>query len=566
MRCVRAFTVVALATIAVLATAVPALSHAMLVSADPADRSSLDAPPAAVTLTFNEPIEVPTGGLRVFDAEARRVDTGPLETGDQRRAAVGLPPDLPDGGYVVTYRVLSADSHPVVGVLQFTVGDAEAVDSTVVSELSGAGGAGAGLIGVLGPLLRGLGYVATLLAVGALAFTVLVARELDDRRTARLIGLVAAYAGLAVTVLAIPVQGASVAGGGILGALSPTVMGEVAMSSFGLSSLLRGVGLAGLAVSWRRALPGPVPSAAAGAAIASYLFDGHQQTVEPAAALVGGGLVHLVAGAVWFGGVVVLAAALRRRDLDDDPVVAARLVARFSSVALAAVAAVTVGGIAMAVPLVGSLDALISTGYGLTLSAKVLAVVAVLTVAFYNRQRLVPAIAARMVPAGGSLDTAAAPDRPVDRSRAAWRQLTLTVRAEAIVLVGVLLVTGFLVVQRPAAEAAGLTGLYATTVALDDGLDLDLVVDPNEAGLNTIHLYVLEDGRPSTQVDDLTLELTFVPEGIGPIVIEPFFAGPGHFVATTQDLAFAGDWEIRVVAGLGRFTEVDATVLVPVAP
>ena len=548
-----------------LVTAFPAAGHAMLVASDPADRSSLDEPPPAVTLTFNEPVEVPSGGLRVFDGAAQRIDTGPIDTGDQLTVAVGLPSDLGDGGYVVTYRVISEDSHPIAGVLEFTVGDAEVVDAAVVAELFG--GADAGALRVLGSILRGLGYVATLLAVGALAFVVLVAREVDDRRAARRLGIGAASVGLVVAVLAIPVQGAAVSGVGLLGALSPTVMGEVATSSFGISTFLRLVGLVGLVVSWRRVLPGVVPAAAAGAAIASYLFDGHQQTVDPAVVLVGGDLLHLVAGAVWFGGVVVLADALRRRDLDDDPVAAARLVARFSSVALVAAAVVAVAGVAMAVPLVGSVGALTSTTYGLTLIAKVGGVVAVLTIAFYNRQRLVPAITQRLAPAGGSLDTSATSEqRHVDRSEAAWRQLRSTVRIEAVVLVAVLLVTGFLVTQRPAAEAAGLTGLYDTSVVLTDDLELDLVVDPNRAGLNTLHLYVLEDGRPSTRVDDLILELTFVPEGIGPIVIEPFFAGPGHFVATTDDLMFAGDWEVRVVAGLDRFTEVDATVIVPVAP
>jgi copper transport protein len=131
----------------------------------------------------------------------------------------------------------------------------------------------------------------------------------------------------------------------------------------------------------------------------------------------------------------------------------------------------------------------------------------------------------------------------------------------------VVALTGFLVSQRPAAEAAGVTGAFTATVTLTDDLDVDLVVDPNRAGRNAIHVYVLDaSGRPSEDVDDLRLELRYVPEDIGPFVIEPFFVGPGHWTATIDDLAFPGEWELRVLAGIDRFTEADVTVPVVVNP
>jgi copper transport protein len=300
------------------------------------------------------------------------------------------------------------------------------------------------------------------------------------------------------------------------------------------------------------------------------VLDGHQQTVQPTWLLVGGDLVHLFAGAVWFGGLVVLIAVMRRRTLDDDPVEAAGLVARFSSIALISVAAVTVGGVAMAVPLVGSFTALTSTTYGWLLVAKVAAVAVVVVIAAYNRQRLVPAITARVVPAGGSVDTQPpdTDDALLHRSRVAWDRLRTTVRVEAGIVAAVLLVTGVLVTTQPASDAAGLEGYYEVTGELADGLVVDVIVDPNRAGQNTLHLYVIDEtlGRPSMEVEDLQLELTYVPEGIGPIPVEPFFAGTGHWTATIDDLAFPGQWEVQITAGIDRFTEERTTVTVPVAP
>lgn len=544
----------------------PASAHAMLTSTDPADGAELAEAPDAVTLTFNEPVEVPTGALRVFDADAQRVDTGLLDTGDRAVVSAALPEDLPDGGYVITYRVISDDAHPVGGVSSFTVGDGFAVDDATIGVL--ADGAEAGLARPLGMVLRGLGYLATLFVGGAALFAVTVARRTTDRTAARRLAVPAALAGVVVTLLGVPVQAAALTGDGFAAAVSMVTLGDVIGSSFGTSTLVRAAALVWLVVLWRPRTPPIVPAIAGLAAVASFALDGHQRTVEPTWLLMGGDLVHLVAGASWFGGLVLLADALRRRSLDDDAIEAAGMVARFSSVALVSFGLVAAGGVAMAVPLVGSIGALTGTTYGWLLVVKTAAVAVLVLVAFYNRQRLVPAITALRIPAGGSVDAPSLEgDRRVRRAGTAWQRLRRTVRLEAAVIAGVLVVTGVLVATQPASEAAGFGGLYETTAPLGNGLEIDVVVDPNEVGRNAIHLYVLDEtGRPSAEVEDLMIELTYLPEGIGPIPIEPFFAGPGHWVANSDELAFAGDWQIRVVAGTDRFTELSAEVTVPVAP
>jgi hypothetical protein len=53
-----------------------------------------------------------------------------------------------------------------------------------------------------------------------------------------------------------------------------------------------------------------------------------------------------------------------------------------------------------------------------------------------------------------------------------------------------------------------------------------------------------------------------VPEEIGPLRIEPFFAGTGHWTTNTEALAFDGEWRIEVIAGLDRFTEERAEITV----
>jgi copper transport protein len=556
-------------------SAQPVSAHAYLLETDPPDRGWVATAPGQVTLTFNEPVDPPAGdGVRVFDGDAQRVDEG-LWRDASRPHMVGavLPDDLPDGGYVVTYRVISEDSHPIGGAFTFTVGEGEEVDDATVADLFG--GAGNAWTGVAGPLLRGLGYLGVLVAAGAVLFAAVVASSPRDRRSARWLGARAIGLGAIATLLALPVQAAAATGRGLFEVFAPGggLGATLFASSFGQSTLLRIVGLSWLWLSWRFVVSDERAGArqhvatgvAAVVALASYLLDGHQRSVEPTWLLTAADLVHLIGAAAWVGCLVLLAVAVRRRRIDDDPVGAARIVRRFSAVAWWSVLALTLAGLAMSWVLVRTPRALVSTGYGWTLLAKVAVVALVLLVALYNRQRLVPAVTARLVPAGGALDTApdASGDATVTRSQAAWRQLRTTALVEVVGLALVIGLTGFLVSQRPAAEAAGVSGAFEATATLTDDLEVDLIVDPNRAGRNALHLYVVDPtGRPAEGIEDLRLELRYVPEGIGPFVVDPFFVGPGHWTATIEDLAFAGEWEVRVLVGVDRFTE--ATVEIPV--
>ncbi len=552
-----------LATLVLAATATPALAHASLVEATPSDRSTLDDVPEQVTLQFDEPVTLPTGGLRVFDGDANRIDDGELDVGGPETIGVALPADLPDGGYVVTYRVLSADSHPVGGVYTFTIGESAPIDDAVVADLFAGGGQ---VVGIIGSALRAIGYMAVLLATGVVFITALIVRRPEDRRRAARLSARAAVVGIAATILAVPVQAIAVTGGGLLEVLRPAVLGEVLASSFGQGTLVRLVWLIVLAVFVARGAALLPSAVAAAVALGSFLLDGHQRSVEPMWLLMGSGIVHLGAGAVWFGGLVLLVLLVRSRSIDDDAVGAARLVARFSSVALVSFIAVSLAGTAMSWALVRTPNALITTTYGWTLMAKVGLVGLVVLVALYNRQRLVPAIAARAVPAGGSIDAGdevVAADAVVRRSRVAWQQLRTTLTIEVSLLFAVLAVTGALVTIQPAAQAAGVTGAFQTVEVLTDDLDVEVTVDPNQAGLNAIHIYVLDEtGRPATDVEDLYIDVTFVPEEIGPLRIEPFFAGTGHWTTNTEALAFDGEWRLEVIAGLDRFTEERAEITV----
>ncbi len=377
-------------------------------------------------------------------------------------------------------------------------------------------------------------------------------------------------------VVVVPVQAMLTSGLGLEALTTGRVLTETLGSSVGIGALAR-LGAAVLVLVLLRG--GDRTRDLAGLAglvlLGTFLVDGHTRTVDPAWVMVLGDAVHLLAGAAWLGGLVVLAGVVRTRRREDDPVGAADVVARYSRVATWSLVAVTLAGSAMSWALVRQPRALVGTEFGWTLLVKVALVAVVILVGAYNNRRLVPAITAAAAPAGGAVDTTEddAPATPDLDRRArigslAWHRLGRTVRFEVGVLVAVLGVTAFLVNLRPAAEEAGITGAFDTLVAIPDtDMQLNLVVDPNRVGRNEIHLYVLDDtGRPVSDLDSVQLELTQPARDIGPIVREPYVAGPGHWQLDGRDLGVPGEWVITLVVGLDRFTEQRVEVPVVVNP
>jgi len=97
----------------------PASAHSALVSADPADGSTLRTAPTAVTLTFNEDVKGQFSKVIVTDPEGRQVAEAATVAGPVVSAR--LPAGLVDGRYRVVYSVVSADAHRIAGELHFTL-------------------------------------------------------------------------------------------------------------------------------------------------------------------------------------------------------------------------------------------------------------------------------------------------------------------------------------------------------------------------------------------------------------------------------------------------------------
>jgi len=149
--------VAAAAALCIVTTAPPASAHAQLVSSTPGNGATLRQLPGAVSLTFSETVRTPAfvevtapdgsnvavGATRVVDADVSR----------------SLVSSGGGGPYALSYRITSADGHPVSGTVRFTLqgGSAGAAAPAPPAATDQTGGMGTGqLVLLLGALAVGL--------------------------------------------------------------------------------------------------------------------------------------------------------------------------------------------------------------------------------------------------------------------------------------------------------------------------------------------------------------------------------------------------------------------------
>jgi methionine-rich copper-binding protein CopC len=116
--------IVVLAAGAVAISAVPsARAHAFLDHASPPVGRSVPASPPTVTLWFTQDLEPAFSGVTVTNEAGQRVDLGnaQIPQGSPAELQIGLKP-LPPGTYLVSWHVVSVDTHPTEGTFTFEVG------------------------------------------------------------------------------------------------------------------------------------------------------------------------------------------------------------------------------------------------------------------------------------------------------------------------------------------------------------------------------------------------------------------------------------------------------------
>lgn len=541
MRFSRALLLLACAAVGsfalLLLGATPASAHAVLERATPAAGSVLHTAPARVTLTFGEPVTVAGDAIRVYDDHLRRADRGGSDHAGGRADTVGvrLRPHLPAGTYTVTWRVVSADTHPVSGGVTFSVGH----PSTVAGAVHGEAG-GSRLVGVLLGTARLAGFVGIVGLGVAFALFVLWPGGREDRRARRLVwtgwGLL-----VAGTVGGLLLQGPYGAGDSIahlhLAATLDTRFGVLSLVRLGLLAVLAAVLVAGGA---------PALTVLGLGVLVTVAAAGHAGTGSQLPLALASDVTHLAAMAVWLGGLALVLACLLRADRAGT---LAAVLPRFSRWAFASVAVIVVTGTYQSWREVGAWDALVHTPYGRLLLAKICC--ADVLVALGNLARMW--VRRHYLAATGGLltprVTAYAQDagEPAGPSRGAVTALRRGLAAEIVVGVVVLVLTTVLVNTAQARET--FAPRY-TTSATANGTRLQVTLDRAHTGPATIGLRVTTPGGAAQHVQRVTGALSLPAQQVGPL--------PVDFTGTQALTAFSvpGRWLLDVTV---QTSDTDAT-------
>ena len=518
------------ATLAVLLSllfASPAAAHAELVNTTPANGTQLTKPPTEVQMTFTESVNLLQDGIRLVDG-AGAVVPAPDPTVEGGTVMWPMPAGLPDGAYVVTFRVVSADGHPISGAFSFGVGTA----ATGVPN-SATGGEAAGTVTDAAttapwPVVtsRLAGYVGFALFAGVAAFVLLCASDTSKNPTLQLLARIGLIGGAVATVAGLLVQGPYTAG--------------VSMSHLVDLELLEGT-LAtpfGTAMMWRLALYGVLGLLAwrlsvITTGLASWLVPvGVASTAVTIAAAGHGGstgllglgvhALHALAAGLWVGGLVVLV-ALRRS-------VEPRALHQFSTLAMASVLTLIITGILNSLRHLTGFEQLLSD-YGLTLVLKLLLVAGTLTAAVVSRWRL----RQKRIPLG-------------------------SVRAEAVLTVAVLAITALLSTTAPPPQSVGPAthidhhgGPVANdTVQMslgDQGLAMITVTPASTTGSH-VHLVLTDSNGQRLAATQVTLKVANPGRDIAPIPV-PMSVRDGAWIADYR-FPFRGTWKaILTVEGVG---------------
>jgi copper transport protein len=519
-----------------VASANPAWAHATLVSSSPSDGTVLRALPPTVTLTFDEPVRPVPADLKVLDPDGKSVGGAVAANGP--RVTMTLPRTGGPGTYTLTWRVISVDSHPVSGVISFSLGHPSRAAAPPVARTSTA-------VSALFTVVRFAGFAGFALLAGAIAFCsygVPRAVGLPGVRSLITTGWAAL---VAATFGSLLLEGPYGAGAGLGALVRPELLSQTLSGTYGKALTVRVLLLALLPFLFAYGVPrlktgsgrfvfGGIAAALMVAIAATWSLGGHAATGNQPIGAVPADVAHLCAMALWLGGLAALMITLRTSRATPDVAAGAD---RFSAMAATAVALLAGTGLYQAWLRVRTPAAVVSTRYGFTLTVKVALVCLVLSVGFFSRRtlrrratELVPGLLARLV------------------------------AVEAAGAVTVVAVTAVLVGTEPAAKALAaepvtLTGRY------DSGGErgsLRLRLPSQARGLSSASLTIRDSTGHLGDVPGLDVRWSLPQRRIGPIDARVGHDGPGRYTAVTAPITATGRWRIAITI---RTSEINETTV-----
>jgi copper transport protein len=546
---VRRVALIALVAAAALALPAAAWAHAALLRTVPQASGTVNTPPRQVSLTYSEAVEPRFAIVSVTDAAGHQQTIGPPRRSPSNVDTLLVPVKRgAQGWYLVYWRVISVDGHPVRGAFTYAVGPNPGPAPQFVIPSISETAATPKLV-----IARWIVFLSVMAAIGLLGLRLVIARPVVRRvggTNLRNVSI-AFFVSSAIGLVAIPVYlllataDFALRSAFAIGALVPLVRA----SAFGRGYVDLWICFAlfvaaGAAAIWidrpereHRSVAELLAFTGAAAAAAATLVvpgaAGHAGQTSPRGLAVALDWLHLASGAVWVGGLIGL--LVLWRSLRADTRVAGLVVAvpRFSAVALGSVIVLAGSGTWASILHLPTLSSLWQTSYGKTILVKVALLAAAVLLASVNLLRTKPSLRA-----DGAVAVGAA------------RLLRQLVGAEAVIVSAAVLAAAVLSSLAPPSKAlAAVSGsakrvgpgpVVATVV--QNGYRLDIGVAPNRAAVpNDFSVRVTRGGKP-VRGADIVLRFDMLDMTMGEQAYRLRETSPGIYAHAAPALVMVGHW------------------------
>ncbi|UYX54283.1 copper resistance CopC/CopD family protein [Bacillus thuringiensis] len=500
-------------------------AHAYVVKSNPTENETLKKAPSIVKIEFDEDIQVSSfNTLFVRDTSGQRVDLkdAHIDTKNKKLLEAGLKENLKNGLYSIQWKAISADGHPIQGVIPFRIGLAEAgTDDIKVEEM--------GYVPQIDMIMeRGILYTSFSLFIGVLLFNLILYKGSVSQvqsRSKKIIWI--SLFGIFISLLFnLPLQAKINADVSWLEAFDPLLLKEtLQLSVFGYVWITQMALISTLMIVTYFAVKSErlssfkvwsIPIVLFIGLLVMKAFNSHAYGLKFKEIAVVMDFLHLFAASLWMGGLSSIVLLLRKED--DKWTMYWDAIKRFSPWATGAVIVILLTGLFNSTFFIPTIHSLFDTKYGLALLAKILLFVCmgILGIIHYVKGRM-----------------------------RAQQRLGATVKVEFIIGIIVFVIVAFMTnVQTPPMPP---TGPFTESKQLDNGYELTLHVSPNKVGQNTFHITLKdENGRPVTDMEQIVLTTQSLDMNMGKGSFKVSAVSPGEYEAEGMYINMTGNWNIQV--------------------
>jgi copper transport protein len=531
-----------------------AASHAALLHTVPVASGVVNSPPTQVALTYSEAVEPRFAIVSVTDKDAHQETAGPPRRSPSDPNTLDVPlKHVPEGWYLVFWRAISVDGHPVRGAFTFAVGpNPGPAPQFVIPSISETAATPALLVA------RWLCFLTVMGAIGLFVLRMLIARPAVLRvgeirlRAVSVAFFVASAVALVVTPIYVALATAKFALRSVfdLGTLVPLMRA----SAFGRGmldlELCFGLFVAAAAIAlWldkperqKRSVVELLSLLGALAAAAAVLLipglSGHAAQTSPRGWSLLFDWLHLAAGSVWIGGLAGLLVLWASLPAARRVATLAVCVSRFSNVAFVSVLTLVGSGIGAAFLHMPTLGALWQTSYGKALLVKIGLLGGTLLLAGVNLTRTKPRLVASRT------RSELGPPAALLLRRLVSGEVTLVAGAifAAAVLSSLAPPSKYLAQAGKAAARVG-PGPVASVVNRN-GYRLELHVTPNKAAVpNSFALGITRGGKP-VRGADVTTTFAMLDMEMGQQAYHLSETAPGVYEHSAPALVMVGHWAL----------------------